>query len=134
MALMLSEDSNPNGQKAVLETAWNRANAHGAKDPYNPEYYAPFKDGSLQRNLARVRSDPALRERLSKSIDEVGGGSNYSVYGTQNSSDAPGNAVASHARQTQTPTWLSPTGEQFSRKDRPEFGATHGVLLYSTGS
>lgn len=118
MALMLSEEGGDSkGRMSVLETALNRSAAHGYKSlndkGFDQRYYAPFQDGSYQKNLARVRSDPKLRARLEQEIDRVGKGSNFSNFGTQNGSGSVGES----ARHNQTPTARSDSGEQFSRKD-----------------
>lgn len=104
MALMLAEEGGDSKSRmALLETSMNRAAAHGVTSmdkAFDPRYYAPFKDGGYARALAHLRANPALREQLRREMQEVGQGSNYSKYGTQNASGS----VAASARRTQTPT------------------------------
>jgi hypothetical protein len=57
MAIMKSEEKSPEGRKALLETMYNRANAHGVTDIQKAlgnrdkatGYYEPFWNGSFDR-------------------------------------------------------------------------------------
>ena len=94
MAIMKSEEKSPEGRKALLETMYNRANAHGVTDiqkalgnrDKETGYYEPFWNGSFEKNRREIAANPALREQLRKEIDEVHAGSNFSNFGTQNAS------------------------------------------------
>jgi hypothetical protein len=130
MAIMKSEEKSPEGRKALLETMYNRANAHGVTDIQKAlgnrdkatGYYEPFWNGSFDRNRKDIAADPALQEQLRKEIYEVHAGSNFSNLGTQNvSADKAKEAVA-----TQTVTAHYQGDDYFSRKDRTEFDTAHG--------
>lgn len=128
MAMMLAEEGGDSkARKALLETVMNRSSAHGYTDLLNQgfdrKYYAPFQDGSFNRNLQKVLADPKLRERLMSEIEEVGRGSNVSNFATQNGSAG----VGRRARQTQSVGLVADNRETFSRKDREEFAGIHGA-------
>ena len=130
MAIMKSEEGSPEGRKAVLETMYNRANAHGVTDIQKAignrdratGYYQPFWNGSFDRNRGEIAANPAMREQLRKEIDEVDAGSNFSNLGTQNASAG----TAEGATATQTVTARYPGGDYFSRKDLTEYDTAHG--------
>ena len=130
MAIMKSEEKSPEGRKALLETMYNRANAHGVTDiqkalgnrDKETAYYEPFWNGSFEKNRREIAANPALQEQLRKEIDEVHAGSNFSNFGTQNASaDKAEKAIA-----TQTVTAHYPGGDYFSRKDVTEHDTAHG--------
>jgi hypothetical protein len=130
MAIMKSEEQSPEGRKALLETMYNRANAHGVTDIQKAlgnrdkatGYYEPFWNGSFDRNRKEIAANPAMQEQLRREIDEVHAGSNFSNLGTQNASaDKAKEAIA-----TQTVTAHYPGGDYFSRKDRTEYDTAHG--------
>jgi hypothetical protein len=130
MAIMKSEQGSPEGRKALLETMYNRANAHGVTDIQKAignrdkatGYYQPFWNGSFDRNRGEIAANPAMQEQLRKEIDEVHAGSNFSKLGTQNTSAG----TAKGAKATQTVTARYPGGDYFSRKDLTEYDTAHG--------
>jgi hypothetical protein len=130
MAVMKSEEGTPEGRKALLETMYNRANAHGVTDIQKAlgnrdkatGYYEPFWNGSFDRNRKEIAADPAMQAQLRKEIDEVNGGSNFSKLGTQNASAGK----AEEAKATQTVTVHYPGDDYFSRKDMTEHDTAHG--------
>jgi hypothetical protein len=130
MAIMKSEEASPEGRKALLETLYNRANAHGVTDIQKAlgtrdkatGYYEPFWNGSFERNRREIAANPAMQEQLRKEIDEVHAGSNFSKLATQNASAGK----AEEAEATQTVTAHYPGGDYFSRKDITEYDTAHG--------
>jgi hypothetical protein len=130
MAIMKSEEGNPEGRKALLETMYNRANAHGVTDIQKAlgnrdkatGYYEPFWNGSFDRTRKEIAANPAMQEQLRKEIDEVHAGSNFSKLGTQNVSAGK----AEGAKATQTVTAHYPGDDYFSRKDMTEHDTAHG--------
>lgn len=125
LALTMSENNTPQGRKAVAETIFNRADAHGKSlsSTMNPAYYEPMQNGSYARNLALLQSNPALREKLLKeTLEPVLKGSNESNFGTHNASAG----VAERAKASQTVT-AEITGETYTRKDNPSFKDLHGA-------
>jgi hypothetical protein len=130
MAIMKSEEGSPEGRKAVLETMYNRANAHGVTDIQKAignrnkatGHYEPFWNGSFDRNRREIAANPAMQALLRKEIDEVHAGSNFSKLGTQNASAGP----AERTTATQTVTAHYPGGDYFSRKDLTEYDTAHG--------
>jgi hypothetical protein len=132
MAIMKSEEESPEGRKALLETIYNRANAHGVTDIQKAignrdkatGYYEPFWNGSFNRNRREIAANPAMQAQLRKEIDEVHAGSNFSKLGTQNASAGK----AEGAKATQTVTAHYPGGDYFSRKDITEHDTAHGGL------
>ena len=130
MAIMKSEEASPEGRKALLETMYNRANAHGVTDIQKAlgnrdkatGYYEPFWNGSFERNRREIAANPAMQEQLRKEIDEVHAGSNFSKLGTQNISERK----AEGAKATQTVTAHYPGGDYYSRKDMTEHDTAHG--------
>ena len=130
MAIMKSEEASPEGRKALLETLYNRANAHGVTDIQKAlgnrdkatGYYEPFWNGSFERNRREIAANPAMQEQLRKEIDEVHAGSNFSNLGTQNISASK----VEEAKATQTVTAHYPGGDFFSRKDMSEYDTAHG--------
>jgi hypothetical protein len=129
MAIMKSEERSPEGRKALLETMYNRANAHGVTDIQKAlgnrdkatGYYEPFWNGSFDRNRREIAASPAMQEQLRKEIDEVHAGSNFSKLATQNVSAGK----AEEAKATQTVTAHYPGGDYFSRKDITEYDTAH---------
>jgi hypothetical protein len=130
MAIMKSEEGSPEGRKALLETMYNRANAHGVTDIQKAlgnrdkatGYYEPFWNGSFERNRREIAANPAMQEQLRKEIDEVHAGSNFSKLGTQNASAGK----VEGAKATQTVTAHYAGGDYFSRKDITEHDTAHG--------
>ena len=130
MAIMKSEERSPEGRKALLETMYNRANAHGVTDIQKAignrdkatGYYESFWNGSFDRNRREIAANPAMQAQLRKEIDEVHAGSNFSKSGTQNASAGK----AEEAKATQTVTAHYPGGDYFSRKDITEYDTAHG--------
>ena len=130
MAIMKSEEGSPEGRKALLETMYNRANAHGVTDIQKAlgnrdkatGYYEPFWNGSFERSRREIAANPAMQEQLRKEIDEVHAGSNFSNLGTQNIS--AGKAEEAKATQTVTAHYLG--DDYFSRKDITEHDTAHG--------
>ena len=130
MAIMKSEEASSEGRKALLETMYNRANAHGVTDIQKAlgnrdkatGYYEPFWNGSFERNRREIAAYPAMQEQLRKEIDEVHAGSNFSKLGTQNISERK----AEGAKATQTVTAHYPGGDYYSRKDMTEHDTAHG--------
>ena len=130
MAIMKSEEGSPEGRKALLETIYNRANAHGVTDIQKAlgnrnkatGYYEPFWNGSFERNRREIAANPAMQEQLRKEIDEVHAGSNFSKLGTQNISAGK----VEGAKATQTVTAHYPGDDYFSRKDITEHDTAHG--------
>jgi hypothetical protein len=130
MALMASEEKSPEGRKALLETMYNRANAHGVTDIQKAignrdkatGYYQAFWDGAFEKTRKEIAADPALQAQLKQEIDEVHAGSNFSNLGTQNASAHK----AKEAQATQTITAHYPGGDYFSRKDITEHDEAHG--------
>jgi hypothetical protein len=130
MTIMKSEEETPEGRKALLETMYNRANAHGVTDIQKAlgnrdkatGYYEPFWNGSFERNRREIAANPAMQEQLRKEIDEVHAGSNFSKLGTQNVS--AGKAEGAKAAQTVTAHY--PGDDYFSRKDMTDHDTAHG--------
>jgi hypothetical protein len=130
MAIMKSEEETPEGRKALLETMYNRANAHGVTDIQKAlgnrdkatGYYEPFWNGSFERNRREIAANPAMQEQLRKEIEEVNAGSNFSNFGTHNASAGK----AEVAKTTQTVTAHYPGDDYFSRKDMAEHDTAHG--------
>jgi hypothetical protein len=127
---MKSEEETPEGRKALLETMYNRANAHGVTDIQKAlgnrdkatGYYEPFWNGSFERNRREIAANPAMQEQLRKEIEEVNAGSNFSNFGTHNAS--AGKAEEAKATQTVTGHYLG--DDYFSRKDMTEHDTAHG--------
>jgi hypothetical protein len=130
MAIMKSEEETPEGRKALLETMYNRANAHGVTDIQKAlgnrdkatGYYEPFWTGSFDRNRKEIADNPAMQAQLRKEIEEVNAGSNFSNFGTHNASAGK----AEVAKATQTVTAHYPGDDYFSRKDMAEHDTAHG--------
>jgi hypothetical protein len=130
MAIMASEEKSPEGRKALLETMYNRANAHRVTDIQKAignrdkatGYYQAFWDGSFEKRRKEIAADPAMQAQLRKEIDEVHAGSNFSNLGTQNASAHK----AKEAQANQTITARYPGGDYFSRKDMTEHDNAHG--------
>jgi hypothetical protein len=130
MAIMKSEEETPEGRKALLETMYNRASAHGVTDIQKAlgnrdkatGYYEPFWNGSFGRNRKEIADNPAMQAQLRKEIEEVNAGSNFSYFGTHNASAGK----AEVAKATQTVTAHYPGDDYFSRKDMAEHDTAHG--------
>jgi hypothetical protein len=130
MTIMKSEEETPEGRKALLETMYNRANAHGVTDIQKAlgnrdkatGYYEPFWNGSFDRNRKEIADNPAMQAQLRKEIEEVNAGSNFSNFGTHNASAGK----AEVAKATQTVTAHYSGDDYFSRKDVTEHDTAHG--------
>lgn len=125
-ALTLAEvgDSNPAAQRALMETIFNRNQAHGHSSlntTMNSAYYEPFQNGSYYTRLEKLRNNPELQKELEKRWQEVRAGSNDSNFGLHNSSAG----VASSARKTQHVS-AEVGGETFSRKTNAAYADLHG--------
>lgn len=126
-ALTLSEVGrrNPEAQRALMETIFNRNQAHGSgslMETMNSRYYQPMQNGAYERNLALLRNNPELRTQLEDRLKEVLAGSNDSNFATHNSSAG----VAESANRTQSVTTVL-GGETFSRKDQAQHDRLHGA-------
>ena len=122
-------------QMGLIETLMNRVNAHpgtysslmDAMGSGNSSYYAPFHSGGkFNQNYNKLMGDPALQAQMDKIVEQVLAGSNYSNFGTQNSSGS----VAASAARSQTITGTGKvynSKETWSRKDRSEYSNIHGA-------
>lgn len=124
-ARLNSEDqNNPNTRVAILEAMLNAYNATG-RDPLDPRYY-PKNQKQYNDAMTRVSNDNDLLNRINQEMERAFGGSNLSNFATD---WASGN-LATTMRDYATPTWTSPSNEQFFRKD---FSANTGSR-YDTGA
>lgn len=111
-ARLYSEDQNsPVTRQAILEAMLNRLQATG-QDPLNLGYY-PGNTQQYDAALAKLSSDNDLLNQVYQEMEGPFGGSNTANYAT----DWASAAKADEERRYTTPTWTSPTNEQFFRKD-----------------
>lgn len=134
-AMTMSEvgaGSDPASKRAIMETMFNRSDAHGINSldkilqrytQKDKNYYQPYYDGAYDRNLTKLKNDPKLRTEFDKLLDEVIAGSNDSNFGTHNSSAD----TAADARRTQSVSTVTKSGELISRKDLEAFAGIHGL-------
>jgi hypothetical protein len=111
-ARLYSEDqNNPATRQAILEAMLNAQQASG-RDPLDLKYY-PSNTQQYRAALAKLSSNNDLLNRIYQEMETPFSGSNRSNYAT----DWASGGVASNERKYTTPTWTSPTNEQFFRKD-----------------
>ena len=119
-ARLYSEDqNNPETRTAILEAMLNRMYATG-QNPLNAAYYP--KDQTAYNNaMNTLSSNNDLLGQIQQEMERAFGGSNLSNYAT----DWASADVAANSRATSTPTWTSPSSEEFFRKDinNPKTGA-----------
>ena len=121
-ARLYSEDqNNADSRVGILEAMLNRYNATG-QDPFNPTYY-PTDTKQYTDALNKLSSDNALLNQVYQEMERAWGGSNVSNYAT----DWGSGSVAETGRTLGTPTWISPTSEQFYRKDINNDWAGSGI-------
>ena len=121
-ARLYSEDqNNADSRVGILEAMLNRYNATG-QDPFNPTYY-PTDTKQYTDALNKLSSDNALLNQVYQEMERAWGGSNVSNYAT----DWGSGPVAETGRTLGTPTWISPTSEQFYRKDINNDWAGSGI-------
>jgi hypothetical protein len=120
-ARLYSEDNNnPDTRTGIMEAMLNRMNATG-QNPLNPKYYPSDATSRLPQALQTVSSNNELLNQIYQEMERAWGGSNLSNYAT----DWASGSVAANSQNTATPTWTSPSNEQFFRKDisNPTTGA-----------
>jgi hypothetical protein len=132
MALASAENGtgkeNSTSRQATIETMMNRAAAQGKTlaevVDKSSGYWGPDKNGGRAYNehLGNLQN-PEYRKMMESELSGAGIGSNHSKFATHEGSAG----VAANARQTQTVTTTMPSGQQFSRKDRPEYSNLHGA-------
>ena len=130
MALAVAESGGDDLKSArmLMETGFNRADAHKMSlnddKAFGKKYYEPMQGNKAKYNeaLARLEKEPELKARMETALNDVHlKGTNDANYGTQNSSNAPGNKLADLAAISQTVTAKMPTGDTVSIKNKPEF-------------
>lgn len=131
---------------AIMETMMNRAAAEGktlSQIVNDTNYWAPYKDGSLSKNLSALRSSPTLQSNLDQALQNTLAGSNVTKLATHAGSsglsynyDASGNPAYGWlgpylASGTQTTRIKDSNGlyEYFYRKDKAYTGVgkNHGT-------
>jgi hypothetical protein len=119
---MYSEDqNNPDTRVAIVEAMMNRLKATG-QDPLNPSYY-PGDQSQYNAAYNKLSGNNDLLNQVHQEMERAFGGSNLSNFATNWASGD----LAKHDIQLSTPTWLSPTGEQFYRKDISNEWAGPGI-------
>jgi hypothetical protein len=108
---------------AIYEAMLNAQNATG-RDPTNPAYY-PQDPTQYRASASRLANNNDLLNQIYQEMAQVHGGSNVGNYPT----DWASGGVAANERRYATPTWTSPTNEQFFRKDisNPWTGALNAL-------
>ena len=111
-ARLYSEDqNNPATRQAILEAMLNAQNASG-RDPLDLKYY-PKNTAQYRAALAKLSGNNDLLNRIYQEMETPFSGSNTANYAT----DWASGRTAADERKYTTPTWTSPTNEQFFRKD-----------------
>ena len=110
--LELNDDSQ--GRQGIAEAMFNRNAARGL-DPLSADYFPQGSDYLSKYNNATrdLRNNPQLLGQIYSEIGQAAAGSNISGGAT----DWASADVARNAARTSTPTWSSPAGESFFRKD-----------------